>query len=152
MMNVIKMIAAIGYYICDVITISSNWLYRIWSRMKRAIGFEWNYSTEVHVKICWYSYKYNQFTILLILMFEIKVKIMYVISSCNQIRLINLPNDEKSPFVPNYIFIYVFLNEILLWARLIQPSQEAVSLFVIGWCWYKGRGLFLLFSGSCGTR
>ena len=45
------------------------------------------------------------------------------------------------------------LNRIPLWVRVIQSSQKAVSLFVIGCSCNERRGLFLLFGvESCASR
>ena len=71
------------------------------------------------------------------------------------IVVINLtqPRIRKRTFhVASRICMYA-LNRIPLWVRVIQSSQKAVSLFVIGCSCNERRGLFLLFEvESCASR
>ena len=71
------------------------------------------------------------------------------------IVVINLtqPRIRKRTFhVASRICMYA-LNQIPLWVRVIQSSQKAVSLFVIGCSCNERRGLFLLFEvESCASR
>ena len=101
-----------------------------------------------HVSLCQFSLEYR----CIIQYGDILTLFSY---NSSTIVVINLtqPRIRKRTFhVASRICMYA-LNRIPLWVRVIQSSQKAVSLFVIGCFCNERRGLFLLFKvESCASR